>query len=312
MMEPRTRSLPARRTGGGRVLFWLPLLLLLLLFGVASARAALQFDVFPGYDFAGAGGRAGFPLICEIKNDGPSFTGVIEISPGNFTESQTRREVVELPTGTLKRVVIPVFSSGRYQGSWDVKLLDDHGRVRSQQAGLQPKLRVAAGTLIMGSLPRSAAGLPVFPKILNRQSEQQPVSARLPSPLFPDNPLVLEGMDCIYLNSEKAADLKEGQVNALMAWLNNGGHLIVAVEQAADVNGVPWLRQLVPMDLTEIRTLGSHPDLQRWVRGQFSAADNLGMSAGDTLLLGRRPAGDRELRGASANPFNDFSGRRGV
>src|SRR5215216_5188613 len=85
---------------------------MLLLFGflfalvVLPARAALQFDVFIGYD--GIVREASwFPVMCEIKNDGPPIKGVIEIAPGNYNKGQTYQLAVELPTGTLKRVTIP-------------------------------------------------------------------------------------------------------------------------------------------------------------------------------------------------------------
>ena len=71
-----------------------------------GARAALQFDVFPGYDGIVPEG-SWFPVVCEIKNDGPPFMGVVEVSAGNFGQGQIRRAEVELPTGTLKRLVDP-------------------------------------------------------------------------------------------------------------------------------------------------------------------------------------------------------------
>src|SRR5690349_490812 len=98
MLEPRKFvASPIEWHGLGRRL----VCLLLLLGGFAlSAGAAIQFDVFPGYD--GVVPEASwFPLVCEVKNDGPTFTGVIEVESGLLNQSQTRRLVVELPTGTL-------------------------------------------------------------------------------------------------------------------------------------------------------------------------------------------------------------------
>src|SRR5438477_9584570 len=96
---------------------------LLLLFLFASAlnlSAALQFDVFIGYDNI-VPEASWFPVVCEVKNDGLPFTGTVELTSGN--QNQTRRITVELPTSTLKRFVIPMFSTTA-QGytRWDVRL----------------------------------------------------------------------------------------------------------------------------------------------------------------------------------------------
>src|SRR5882724_8796124 len=209
--------------------------LAVLVFVSVSGRAAMQFDVFVGYDGI-VPEATWFPLLFEIKNDGPSFTGTVELSSDNMNQGQARRMVVELPTGTLKRFVLPVFSTTRgYTGGWDVRLLDEHGKVRAEQVGLRPRKQIAPQTPLIGALPRTVTGAPVIRPIATSQAELQPTSARFQPPNFPDNPLVLEGMDCFYLNSEKASELKENQVNALLAWLYAGGHLIVGVKQISDI-----------------------------------------------------------------------------
>ncbi|MDB6017493.1 MAG: hypothetical protein JWR19_1982 [Pedosphaera sp.] len=299
MVEPRKCLNSLARMGGTLCLLFL---LLALLGGLTlTARAALQFDVFPGFD--GTVPEASwFPVVCEIKNDGPSFNGVIEITAGGYnTQNQMRRAVVELPTGTLKRLVIPVFSSARYQSSWDVRLLDDRGRVHAEQLGLRPRRSISSSTILLGALPRVANGLPVVRQILSKDSDLQPATVRLQPSLFPDNPLVLEGLDCIYLNSEKAPELNVNQYNALLAWLNNGGHLIIAVEQISDVNGTEWLRDIVPVKLADVQTVTTHPALQQWLRDFTKAGDASGTRAGK----GR--GANRNGGSTSANPFSDLA-----
>ncbi|MDB6112988.1 MAG: hypothetical protein JWR69_4738, partial [Pedosphaera sp.] len=304
MVEPRKYSIAP--TGGAGPHRLLMLLLVLLGSLTLSARAALQFDVFLGYD--GVVSEASwFPVVCEVKNDGPSFNGTIEVSSGSFNQNQTRRMVVELPTGTLKRLVIPVFSSARYQSRWDVRLLDERGRVRAEQLAVQPKRQLSARTVVMGALPRSAGGVPVIRQILSRETDIQPSSARLQPALIPDNPLVFEGLDSFYLNSEKAMELTANQIEALLAWLNNGGHLIVAVEQVADVNSTPWLRKLVPCNLTEQQTANSHLGLQQWVRGAPKTNEEAeATSATQTPQSGRRKLAYRANNGVP-NPFGDLT-----
>src|SRR5258708_961407 len=165
-------------------------------------EAVLQFDVFLGYDGL-VPEACWFPVVCEVKNDGPSFTGKVEVKTGN-TQDPALFTTVELPSGTLKRFVLPVFSSGRGYSSWDVRLLDEKGRVRAEQPGLRARKPLANGTPLLGALPRTPGGTPIIKPIAAQGSELQPAAARILPSLFPDNPLVLEGMSWLYLNSERA------------------------------------------------------------------------------------------------------------
>jgi hypothetical protein len=233
-----------------------------------SARAALQFDVFLGYDGVVPNGTW-IPVVCEVKNDGPSFTGVVEVDSDAGSSGQKRRMVVELPTGTLKRFTIPVISTTRNYQRWDVRLLDERGKVRAEQLSIQFRKEVNAGTAILGALPRTASFTPALLPIKLQQPAMQPAAARLLPTIFPDNPLVLEGMSALYLNSAKAAELRlrePNQVEALYRWLNAGGHLIVGIEQITDVTSTPWLEQLFPVEVKDIKTIRRHPELQEWLR----------------------------------------------
>jgi hypothetical protein len=247
---------------------------------LATARAEIQFDVFLGYGDLGGGGiipeASWFPVVCEVKNDGPTFDGVIEVSAGNYNSSQTRRMVVELPTGTLKRLSIPVFSAGRFQNNWDVRLLDEHGSVRAEHANLVPRTALSSGVPLLGALPRGSVGTPVIRQITARNADMQPAVARFAEgAILPDNPIEWEGMDSFYLNSEEAPGLGLGQVNALLAWLNAGGHLIIGVGAVSDINATPWLRSIVPCDLTGMHAVTNHTGLQEWLRDSSAGSWNI-------------------------------------
>jgi len=240
-------------------------LAILLLGGVAASRAELQLEVFLGYD--GTVREASwFPIVCEIRNDGAPFAGVIEVVPNGYGNGQVQRLAVELPTGTLKRVVIPAFAVGRFQTLWDVRLLDERGRVRGEQSALRAQRQISWETKLIGSLPRTLSGAATFLPIKRKQPDVQPASARFATALFPDNPLVLEGLDALYLNSEVAANLRASQVNAILSWLNAGGQLIVAIEQVSDVTAAPWLKQVLPVEPREVITITNHAALSDWLR----------------------------------------------
>lgn len=236
----------------------------LLLLPFSSLQAAVRFDVFLGYDGT-VREAAWFPITCELQNDGLPIKGFIEVASSAFGKGQTQRLPIELPTGTTKRVFIPTFAPGRYQSGWDVRLLDHRGRVIEEVVAARPQKSVGWETKLVGALPRSAAGNVALRSIKRNQPDMQPTSARFQPALFPDNPLLLEGLDAIYLNSEVATSLRVGQANALLAWLKAGGHLIVAVEQPSDFAGVPWLKKVLPCDLKDIQSVASHQELQTWL-----------------------------------------------
>ena len=106
-----------------------PFVLLLCFLCLGSVRAADRFDVFLGYDSYVPEG-SWFPVVCEIENTGPGFSGVVEVSGGSYNEATKRLMPIELPTGTTKRITIPVFFDGSYGSGWNVRLLDLKGRVR--------------------------------------------------------------------------------------------------------------------------------------------------------------------------------------
>jgi len=302
-MAGHSESRSREGAGGFRRLvlaLWLPVFC-----GVALAsRAALQFDVFLGYDWI-VPQACWFPVVCEIKNDGPPFVGTVELDSDRFNQEQTRRAVIELPTGTLKRFVIPVFSAAGSLGSWDVRLLDERGKVRAEQTNLRAKRGIASNAPLIGALARTPAGMPVLRPILSQDAALQPGSARFLPSVFPDNPVVLDGLDCLYLNSEKALDLKVNQVNAIFDWLNGGGHLIVGVEQIADITATPWLRSVLPCELNDIRPLQAHPELQEWLRSATwptSLAGSSQRQPGSYRQTGPAPRPDA----SASEPFRDL------
>src|SRR3989475_12398418 len=90
-----------------------------------AAHAALQFDVFLGYDLV-VPEATWFPVVCEIKNDGPSFNGVVELSGAGLVQGQSHRVAGELPPGTPKPPAIPGFSTPRgFHTGRDVRVLDE-------------------------------------------------------------------------------------------------------------------------------------------------------------------------------------------
>ena len=260
-------------------------------------KAAIRFDLFIGYDSIVPQG-AWFPATFEIFNDGQPFNAKLEISAGQFGQNQTRTMMVELPKGTTKRFIIPIHTSATYRPVWTARLLDEKDRVRAETQSAPVRRLVGSGVPLAAAISRTP---PTLPELKNRASDAQPIIARLQPLLVPDNPLVLDGLDAIYLASERVLDLKQPQVTALLAWLHGGGHLIVGVEQLNHLTGPgEWLRQLLPIDLTSMKSSASHEDLQRWVTGK-QRYDGRPYSFSGTVHSGRVVT-----TGNGKNPFENL------
>ena len=270
-----------------------------------AVRAVPQFDVFIGYD--GLVREASwFPVVCEIKNDGLPISGVVEISPGNYGKGQTYRALVELPTGTMKRVVIPVFAPSRYQSVWNVRLIDERGRTVAEQTAQRARRQIGWEIPLIGSLSRTVSGAPSLRPIVRNQPEMQPAAARLQPSIFPDNPLVLEGLNAIYLSSEVAANLRASQANAILGWMNAGGHLIVGVEQVSDITAAAWLRSVLPCEPKEFKTIAAHPEMHEWLRSPLGLTNQAVTRANQsTPRRNNRQTTEREGITADA-PFADL------
>jgi hypothetical protein len=177
---------------------------------------------------------------------------------------------IELPTGTTKRVTLPVFYDGGYGAGWNVRLLDARGRVRAEQLNLRARRNIKNETVLLGSISRNDVWSPVFHPVKQRQNELEPTAARILPALLPGNPIVLGGLDVLYLNSERVTALKQAQQEAIERWVRTGGHLILGVEAVSDVNSSPWLRGLLPARLSGVTTLQAHSELQAWIRSRVS------------------------------------------
>lgn len=264
-MSAGTRTPPAGRKAWLRTTWArLATVCLLAFLSQTTGRAEIQFDVFLGLDDRIREGHW-FPVAFEMLNDGPGLNATVLVAPEGALETHRHVFAVELPTGTRKQVVIPVFpATGRYS-RWEAQLIDSTGKVLAQRTDLAPK-DVGCSTPLLGALPRTFGGLPTFPEGGNQPPEFQPTVARLQPALFPANPIALEALTALYLSSEKATELKAPQVDALLAWIQQGGHLILGIDQTSDVAGSPWLRSLSPFLPQSVQTRRSAPALEQWLR----------------------------------------------
>ena len=168
------------RSGGGLEKFgpqrFASVILTLLLLLTTNLSAAIRLDMFVGYD--GILTQGGFfPVVFEVFNDGPGFKGLLELTPGQFGQGQVRQVPVELPTGTLKRIVIPVFSAQQYgSSSWNVRLLDDRRRLRAETTSRPIRKNNPFGIPLLAAVTRTP---PPLPEVKASGQDMKPMVARL-------------------------------------------------------------------------------------------------------------------------------------
>lgn len=267
-----------------------------------APEAEVQFDVFFGYDDRVRGGHW-FPVTIEILNAGPTFTGTVLLGPEDQWERDPQALRIELPTNTRKRALITLFAATGRTG-WDIRLLDDKGTLIAEKIGVQPRT-TGLDVPLLGALPRMFGGLPTLPAPDERSDAYLPAVARLQSDYLPANPLGLDGLTAIYLNSEKATDLRPEQVDALLAWIHAGGHLIVAIEQPGDVLSLAWLKGVLPFAPESATEVAVGTGLDAWIR----AAPGPQAAPESVRRLGRRPSDGqaRQVEPATADDANPYA-----
>lgn len=260
----------------------------------ASGNSPIRFDAIIGYSGV-MPQNAWFPVMCELQNTGPTLTGIIEISNDQLSKGQSRQLKIELPANTLKRVTIPVFASARYI-QWNIRLLDTRGRLIAEPNYIGSKS--VSGTPLLGVLPRVASGMPSLPQIKSRNPEIQPVAVRLQPEFFPDNPLVLDGLPMIYISSERVMGMTVPQVNALLAWMQHGGHLVIGVDNPGDLTASEWLNKILPCELSNSETVQSHGEFQQFIHDYTINPDEDNPEEGSTVGTSVQ----RRRGGANARP----------
>ena len=283
-----------------RIARWMAMVFAVVAAG--SCMAKIQFDVFPGHD--GVARTSGwYPVWVEVFNDGPGFDAVIEVGTSQMG-GLTQRMAVELPTNTRKRLPFQCFSGSQGFLAVDARLFEKGGKLRAETLG-QRLVQVAWENFVMGAAPQTFGGMPVFPDVAGRQAEHQPRVTRLAVgqglETFPDNPIALESLNAIYLNSSRAIELKEPQADALLAWLHGGGHLIVAVDQAGDVSATAWLRDVLPVTVSGSATVLAGPEVDDWVRRGRKGAGSEEL----TFALHPPRAARASGKGSAGEPYDD-------
>lgn len=239
-----------------------------LLFASLPVQAAtspeVQLDLQVGYQGVVRVG-SWVPVVVEAYNPGAHFRGVLELEQILSGWGSSYRLPFELPQGTRKRLQMPAFCRSAYTRDFKARLVsEDRRKVVHESGVVAPRYvleREVPWAMVVGRSFSSAPGNVGLPRDRNG-----PHWTVVRPEELPESPLLWEAVDGLYLSSERARELSAAQVAALRAWLYRGGHLMVGVAEAEDVDYAPWLRELLPVEVVGMLTLSGGEGSIRWER----------------------------------------------
>ena len=244
--------------------------------GEARGRTALRVQ-------AGYGGfaRIGRPFLLRIEVAADSlFTGSLQIISGRSEFAVTRP--VEIPGGTTREFAL-VWEPDPYGGTEEVavRLMSGSEVVATAAAEIVDE----PNTELVGVFPGLAdRGMPRRAPLLFDSG------AAL---IFPVEPEVLsvgwaslEPLDIVVVTASDLRDLDGTGLDALMAWVNQGGHLLVDEPVGSEVPGVPAAWQ----------PDGARPRMAG--QGEIALTDGKGASGGWNAMFEPTPTGALAEEGA--------------
>jgi hypothetical protein len=200
-----------------------------------------------------------FPVTFEVANDGPDIQATIEWRFADSEEIGFQREL-DLPRGARKRLTLHLVS-GDFARSAEVRLLSGQTELLKQRVALEP---VDSGQFMIGVLSSDPTLLNSLESMQLDQVSSVTVTHIDPS-LLPEEALVLNGLDAIFIHDVATADLSPGQRAALELWVRLGGQLVVSGGVSAERSTV-GLADLLPAEVGQLQAAGSIEALQRIAR----------------------------------------------
>ena len=200
-------------------------------------------------------------LRITLMNVGPGTHASLtyqEPAPLDGTgQSITYRRDVELPKGARKEVILPVRPGAYSLGVREITLETDDGRSEAEPYKLD---MVAEGDTTIGVIGDDALGIgalgttwggPVPGRTVRLPTTSRAVRVGLISPKsMPDRSAAYGALDWIVWPQPDPTDVGPEQLDALEAWVADGGHLLVTASDATGtLKGTP-LAEMLPVELT--------------------------------------------------------------
>jgi hypothetical protein len=231
--------------------------------GRAQEAGELTLSATAGYDGYYKDGHW-IPVYVAAANSGAPVEGELRIVTGSSPSDRVvYTSPISLPTQSDKRVTFYVFLPG-FTSELELLLLDDNGDlVASTEASLR---RISADTLLYGVVSDEPGALDLLENVTG--SRRQAAVAYLDVAHLPDVGAAWRPLDVLVFSGADSGRLAPEQREALAAWLNTGGQLVVA-------GGSSWQQTVaafsewLPVTPTGSRTIDDLPGLRRQTGSAF-------------------------------------------
>lgn len=233
------------------LLFWLAALL---------ARPATQTGDLTLSARAGFDGlykeSAAVPIIVSARNDGPPVEGEIRVTVGSEAAGATVYSApISLPTQSDKRVALYVHLPP-FAGDLTVQLVSDESpvaRATTNALNLIPR-----DDLLYGVVSPDPGGLAFLETVTGSRASADVAFLDLAD--LPDVSVAWNALDVLVLDDTDTSRLSAGQLDALRAWVENGGQLVVTGGPGGPITSA-GLTDLLPVRVGGVESVADLPAL---------------------------------------------------
>ena len=225
------------------------LVLAILLTGQVTVQAApptgLQMQVKAAYQGAFKYGEW-LPILITLENDGPDFTGEVQVQISCYSGAVTFAAPTVLPTHSRKQVTLYV-TPNNYSRELTVALVHDQQEVLNAKIAVQPLMYAQ---YLVGVVTKSQSELPGLTGLQLEGRSQGTMVVTFPPDELASRAEGLRSFNCLVLNDLDSTALTQAQKDALTAWVGQGGRLVIGGGATAAQTMAALPESLLPVVLT--------------------------------------------------------------
>ncbi|MCR4406464.1 MAG: hypothetical protein NUW24_06015 [Anaerolineae bacterium] len=233
------------------------LVLAILLTGQTMVRAApptgLQMQVKAAYQGVFKYGEW-LPILVTLENDGADFTGEVQVQISSYSGAVTFAAPAVLPTHSRKQVTLYV-TPNNYSRELTVALVHGQEEVLRANIAVQPLMYAQ---YLIGVVTEDADELPGLTGLQLAGRPQGTMVVAFPPDELASRAEGLRSFNCLVLNDLDSTALTQAQKDALIAWVGQGGRLVIGggITAAQTMAALPEsLLPVVLIGTQETRTL---------------------------------------------------------